>query len=360
MKIPDYIQAIHPYIPGRPIEEVEREVGIRGIIKLASNENPLGPSPKALEAMASMMGELNRYPDGGGYYLRKCLSERFDWPMDGIILGSGSVEIIELLCRAFLQDGSHIVMSDGAFIMYKLAAQQVNARVTQTPMIDFRHDLKAMARAVTPDTPLVFIANPNNPTGTYVTTDDMKAFLASIPKDTIVVMDEAYFEYMDKDDYPDSLEFLKSGHNVITLRTFSKIYGLAGLRIGYGFGRPEIFEILNRIRSPFNTTTLAQVAGMAALEDQEFAERVRNLTKRERERLEREFNAMGVSFVPSVGNFILVDVGKDAKDIFSRLLKEGVIVRPVANYGLPNHLRVSIGTEEENTRFLKAFKTVMG
>ena len=360
MKVPEYILNIKPYVPGKPIEEVERELGIEGIVKLASNENPIGPSPRAVKAVTDALKEINRYPDGGGFFLRKKISEKFDWPIDGIILGSGCVEIIELLCRAFLQDKTDIVASEGAFIMYKLASQQVNANFIQTSMVDYKHDLQAMADAVTPDTPLVFIANPNNPTGTYVTREEMDAFLERIPEDTIVVVDEAYYEFMDADDYPDSLDYLKAGKNIVALRTFSKIYGLAGLRIGYGFARPEVFDILNRIRSPFNTSSLSQVAGLAALEDEAFAEEVRTLTITERNFMESELKAMDVEYVPSVANFVLVNVKRDGKEVFQELLTKGVIARPVAGYGLPTHLRVSIGTHEENLKFLQAFKEVMG
>lgn len=358
MKVPDHIASIKPYVPGKPIEEVERELGIKGIVKLASNENPLGPSPRAARAMEEEIRGVNRYPDGGGFFLRKEISRKFDWPLEGIILGSGSVEIIELLCRAFLQDRTDIVASEGAFIMYKLASQQMNANFIQIPMKDYGHDLPAMADALTPNTPLVFIANPNNPTGTYVNKQEMEDFIDRVPDDIIIVVDEAYFEFIEEKDFPDSLEYLKAGKNIVTLRTFSKIYGLAGLRIGYGFARPEVFDVLNRIRSPFNTSSMAQAAAKAALEDDAFAEQVRVLTTTERAYLEKELDVMGVEYVPSVANFILVDVRRNGKEVFQELLQKGVIVRPVAGYGLPRHLRISIGTHEENVRFIEAFKEV--
>ncbi len=352
---PDYIRRLAVYVPGKPIEEVQRELGVRDIVKLASNENPLGPSPRAVAAIESALPELHRYPDGSGYALRRALAALRGVDIDQIILGSGSVEIIEMLARAFLADGDEAVFSQQSFVSYQLAVDQVNGSAVTTPATPGRaHDLPAMAKAVGPRTKLVYLANPCNPTGTYFTRPELDAFLAGVADRALVVVDQAYHEYVTADDYPDAVDDVKRGRNVMVLRTFSKVYGLAGLRVGYGIASKDVVATVNRVRSPFNTSSLAQAAALAALGDEEWVRRSREHNLREREYLQGELAARRIRFTPSVANFVLVEFDRDVQALFLEFQKLGVIVRPVGGPGLVNCARVSVGTHDENERFLAA------
>ncbi|HKY32027.1 MAG TPA: histidinol-phosphate transaminase [Candidatus Polarisedimenticolia bacterium] len=359
LRVPDNIARIEPYVPGKPSEEVERELGLAGTIKLASNENPLGPSPLALRAARQAMDGVHRYPDGGGYYLRRRLAERLGVTMDQVLLGNGSTDLVEILARTFLGRDGSAMMADQAFIMYRLAVMTVNGNARVIPLHDMRHDLRAMASRVEPGTRIVFIANPNNPTGTYVTHDEFARFAAAVPDDVLIVMDEAYYEYVEAADYPDSLALLKAGRRLAVLRTFSKVYGLAGLRIGYAVTTPDVRAAAEKVRSPFNTSGVAQAAALAALDDDAHVARSREHNARERAYLQDGLRRMGVPFTPSVANFVLVDAGRDAEECFALLLSAGVIVRPMGAYHFPTSLRVTLGTREENTAFLRALEKIL-
>jgi histidinol-phosphate aminotransferase len=355
IRISPDIAGITPYSPGKPIEELERELGITNSIKLASNENPRGPSPKALAVLSDATKTLHRYPDGGGHYLRQALAERWKVSSDQIILGNGSDEIITMLTKAFLTPGDEAVMAEPSFIVYKIDVTAEHAKPVTVPLKEFRHDLPAMAKAVTARTRLVFVCNPNNPTGTYVTAVEVAAFLQAIPPDVIVVFDEAYYEYVTAADCPDTLAILKGGRNVVLLRTFSKIYGLAGLRIGYGLTTPEIVQHLNRIRPPFNTNSLAQKAALAALSDEEHVRESRRLNREGMDTLTERLKALGLSVVPSQANFLYFDVKQDGKAMFEALLRRGVIVRHLGGA----FLRVTVGLPQENERFITALQAVL-
>lgn len=355
IRISPDIAGITPYSPGKPIEEVERELGLTGSIKLASNENPRGPSPKALAVLNEAAKTLHRYPDGGGHYLRLALADHWKVAPDQIILGNGSDEVITLLTRAFLEAGDEAILADPSFVVYKIDVAAAHARPVPVPLKDFRHDLPAMAKAVTPKTRLMFVCNPNNPTGTYVTAAEVSAFMEAVPPDVIVVFDEAYYEYVTATDYPDTLSMLKGGRNVVLLRTFSKIYGLAGLRIGYGLTTPEIVRHLNRIRPPFNTNSLAQKAALAALSDEEHVRESRRVNTEGMASLAERLKALGLRVVPSQANFLYFDVKRDGKAVFEALLRQGVIVRHLGG----TFLRVTVGLPQENDRFIAALQAVL-
>jgi histidinol-phosphate aminotransferase len=355
--LPPWLTRIRPYPPGKPIEEVERELG-HTAVKLASNENPLGPSPRALEALRKSLDRANFYPDGGGYYLRQKLAEIQQLNMSQIILGSGSTDLIELVARTFLTAGDQGITSQSAFYIYRLAIEEMGAELIQTPLRENAFDLAAIAHAVTQRTKVIYIANPNNPTGRMVTADDMDRFLGSLPPRVLVVLDEAYYEYVRDPDYSHSLDYVRNGRNVLVLRTFSKVYGLAGLRLGYGLGNPELIEALNRVRSPFNVNSLAQAAGLAALDDQEHVAHSVESNAHEMKFVTEELALAGVRYTPSVGNFLLVDTGRDCEEDFIRLMHEGVIVRPMKLYGFPTSLRVTIGRHEDNEKFLEGLARV--
>lgn len=359
MKVPPNINRIEPYTPGKPIEEVERELGLKDTVKLASNENPLGPSPRALEAARAALPGANRYPDGSGFYLRERLSRIHDLPIEQIMLGNGSTDLVEILARTFLGPDDFAVMADQTFIMYRIAVMAVNGNARVVPLAGMRHDLAAMADAVDDATRLVFIANPNNPTGTCVTQDELTAFLLRMPPEVLVVVDEAYKEYVSRSDYPETLAMLKQGRRLAILRTFSKIYGLAGLRLGYALTAADVRLAAEKVRSPFNTSSLAQAAALAALSDKEHVGRSREHNDRELRFLQDELARLGVAFVPSDANFLLIDLRQDADEVFSGMLRAGVIVRPMHAYNLPTCLRVSVGTRPENLRFLAALQDAM-
>ena len=347
------------YEPGKPIEDVAREVGLKpsDIIKLASNENPLGPSPKALEAMHKAVERANFYPDGGGYYLREAIAQKFGLKRENVILGCGSNEIIEFVGHAFLTPGDEIITADHAFAVYKLMAQVFDARTVEVPEIKFGHDLEAMAAAITPRTKEIFIANPNNPTGTLVSQAEIDRFMAKVPDNIVVVFDEAYYEFLKEP--TDTLKYIREGRqNVIILRTFSKIQGLANLRIGYGLATPELIEVLQKTRQPFNANGIAQEAALAGLLDDEHQQKTRELTWEGRDYLQKEFAAMGLEFVPSYANFVLVKVG-NGTDIFKKLLKTGIIIRDMTSYKLPEWVRVSVGTMPQNERFIAELKKLL-
>ena len=357
--LPPWSSRIRPYPPGKPIEEVERELG-HPAIKLASNENPLGPSPKAQAAIRHYLENIHFYPDGSGYYLREKLSEIHSLPPHQIILGAGSTDLIELVAKTFLSGCSdEAITSESAFYMYRLAIEDMGAGLVQVPMRELTFDLPAIAHAVTPRTKVIYLGNPNNPTGTLFTADELDRFLDAIPPRVLVVLDEAYFEYVQRPDYSRSVELVRAGRNLLVLRTFSKVHGLAGIRLGYGLGHPDLIECLQRIRSPFNASSLAQVAGMAALDDHEHIERSVESNRREMKFLTGELTLMGVRYTPSAGNFLLVDTGRDCEEDFIRLLHEGVIVRPMKLYGFPTSLRVTAGRHEENEKFLEALQRVL-
>ena len=355
IRISPTIAGITPYSPGKPIEELERELGITGSIKLASNENPRGPSPRAVAVLHAAAQTLHRYPDGGGHYLRHALAERWKVTPEQVILGNGSDEIITLVTKAFLEAGDEAVMGDPSFIVYKIDVTAVHAKPILIPLKEHRHDLSAMAKAVTPKTRLVFICNPNNPTGTYVTAAEVSTFLQSIPDDVIVVFDEAYYEYVTAPDYPDTLALLAAGRNIVVLRTFSKIYGLAGLRIGYGLTTGEIVQHLNRIRPPFNTNSLAQKAALAALEDEEHVQESRRLNIEGRQYLTERLQALGFTVIPTQANFLYFDAHQDGRTLFEALLRKGVIVRHLGG----SSLRVTIGLPQENLRFIESLQSVL-
>jgi histidinol-phosphate aminotransferase len=355
--LPSWSSRIRPYPPGKPVEEVELELG-RTVIKLASNRNPLGPSPKAQDAVRHHLNRIHSYPDGSGYYLRRKLAEIHQLKIDQIILGAGSTELMELVAKTFLSSGDEAVTSESAFYMYRLAIEDMGAGVVTTPMRESTFDLAAMAHAITQKTKLVYLGNPNNPTGTMFTAEALNRFLDAIPPQVLVVLDEAYYEYVQRPDYSRSVDCVRAGRNLLVLRTFSKVHGLAGLRLGYGMGHRELIECLNRLRSPFNASSLAQVAGLAALEDREHVVRSVEMNAREMKFLTQELTLLGVRYTPSVGNFLLIDTGRDCEEDFIRLLHEGVIVRPMKLYGFPTSLRVTVGVHEENQQFLEALQRV--
>jgi histidinol-phosphate aminotransferase len=355
-----HILGIAPYEPGKPIEELEREFGVHDAIKLASNENPLPPSERVQKAISAALGTLNRYPDGSGFYLRQALAKKHDFSQDQVFVGNGSNELIELAVRTFLRPGDEAIVPHPSFVVYPMIVQAAGGIRVMVMLKDHRLDLEAMARAITPMTKMVFVANPNNPTATIVTADEVDAFMARVPERTIVVFDEAYIEFAMGPDFPETLSYVKQGRKVIVLRTFSKAASLAGLRVGYGIADADAVALMNRIRQPFNVNSLGQVAALAALEDDHHVLECVRMIEAGRHYLYDEFNSLGVKFVPSRANFILVDVGRSASDIYQRLLKEGVIVRPMTPFGMESALRVTVGTPQENRRFVKALKKVLG
>jgi len=356
----EHILGIAPYEPGKPIEELEREFGIPDAIKLASNENPLPPSDRVQKAILAVLHHGNRYPDGSGFYLRQALAKKHGFMPEQIVLGNGSNELIELLVRAFLRPGDEAVMPHPSFVVYPMIVQAAGGVRVMVMLKEYRLDLEAMARAMTPMTKLVFIANPNNPTATIVTADEVEHFMARVPERTIVVFDEAYIEFALGPDFPEVLQYVKQGRKVIVLRTFSKAASLAGLRVGYGVADADAISLMNRIRQPFNVNSLAQAAGLAALEDEAHIMECVRMIEAGRHYLYDEFKNLGVSYVPSRANFILVDVGRSAADIFQKLLQHGVIVRPLTPFGMETALRITVGTPEENRKLVKAIQAVLG
>lgn len=359
------LRQLKPYQPGKPIDELERELGISNIIKLASNENPLGASPRALQAVREQLQDLWLYPDGSGFALKEKLASRLGLEMAQITLGNGSSDILDFAVRSFVGSEHEVIFSEHAFAIYAILTHSVGARAVVVPARDWGHDLDAMAAAVNDRTRLVFIANPNNPTGTWLRAEALESFIARLPAQVMVLVDEAYFEYasfagMGAEGYPSALAWLARYPNLIVARTFSKCYGLAGLRVGYGASHPDVADLMNRIRPPFNVNSLGLAAAAAALDDDEHRLQTLELNATGMRQLIEGFSALGLAFIPSVGNFISVDMGQDAAPLFDALLREGIIVRPVANYGMPRHLRITVGLPEENERLLAALKTILG
>jgi len=355
LKIHPDIASLSPYVPGKPIEELQRELGLARVIKLASNENPLGSSPKALAALSGGTSTLHRYPDGGAFRLRESLADRWKVTPDQVILGNGSDEILGLLARTFLAPGDEAVMADQTFVIYKMEVTAAHGKPVIVPLKQWRHDLQAMAGAITDRTRLLFVCNPNNPTGTMVSAAEVELLLSRVPAHVIIVFDEAYFEYVRSEQFPDSMSYVKQGRNVIVLRTFSKIYGLAGLRIGYGVATAEIINFLNRIRPPFNANSLAQRAALAALGDDEHVAQSRMVNETGLGQMVKGLAELELVPVPSEANFVYVDIGRDGRTVFEALLREGVIVRHIEG----RMIRVTIGLEEENREFLAALKRVI-
>jgi len=355
--VPDHINAIQPYKSGKPLEEVERELGISAI-KLASNENPWGPSPRAVAAVRSYLEDSSRYPEDTGFYLRQRLGTHYRVDMNDIILGAGSSELLAMACHALIEPGYEVLTSEGSFVLYYLFTKAMAGQLIAVPLRDYRFDLDAMAERICERTRLILIANPNNPTGTMVGRSEVRRFMEKVPEQILVVFDEAYFEYVQEDNYPDSFEYLSAGRSVLILRTFSKAYGLAGFRIGYGIGRQDVIQVLNKVRPPFNTPSVAQVAALAALEDRDYVLKSVIENRRELDFLAAEFKARSISAVASVANFVLFDVGIPAGEAFEKLLRLGVIVRPMQFAGFPTMVRVTVGTHEENEYFLAALDQV--
>ena len=356
------VQKLSPYVPGKPVDELARELDLdpQSIVKLASNENPLGPSPKVIDAIKTQLDELTRYPDGNGFVLKQKLAQRYGVGIEQVTLGNGSNDILELVARAYLAPGLNAVFSEHAFAVYPIATQAVGAQAKAVAAKQWGHDLDAMQAAIDTNTRVVFIANPNNPTGTWFGSAALERFLAGVPEHVLVVLDEAYIEYADDGELPDGLKFLGTHPNLLVSRTFSKAYGLAALRVGYAICSAQIADVLNRVRQPFNVNSLALAAACAALDDGEYLARSRATNTAGMQQLEAGFKELGLEWIPSKGNFIAVDFGRDAAPINQALLRDGVIVRPVAGYGMPTFLRISIGTHAENARFLDVLRKALG
>lgn len=352
------IENIAPYEAGKPIEETRRQLGLKEVIKLASNENPLGPSPKALEAIRKNLSGINRYPDSQGFYLKRKLARALNLQPANIVLGNGSDELIDIIIKTFVEEDEFIVTADTTFLEYKIISQANGRNILTIPLRYFKYDLAGIRKKINEKTKLVFISNPNNPTGTYVTKLELEDFMRDLPANVLLVLDEAYDTFIDIDDFPNSLNYL-SNKNAIVLKTFSKAYGLAGLRIGYALARPEFTAYLERVRQPFNVNLLAQAAAIAALDDKKFLRRTRRIVLEGKNYLYDCLARLGVAYLASVTNFILVDVGRDGVSVFNQMLKYGVIVRDMKQYGLKNFIRVTIGTKKENERFIKVLKRVL-
>jgi len=360
--VPPHVLSLQPYVPGKPIEEVEREYGVSDVAKLASNENALGPSPLGMAAARSICDRVHLYPDGSAFHLKAALSGRFGVPAEEILVGNGSNEIIELLVRTFVLPGEEVLTSAQSFIAYKLAAHAHGSSLIEAPMKErFHYDLEALQARLSPRTKVVFLANPDNPTGTWFLEKELLRLLGAVSRDTLVVLDEAYVEFVDVPGFQDSLTLRQRHPNLVILRTFSKIYGLAGLRLGYAFARPELVAFLDRVRAPFNVNMVAQAAGAAALDDEEHVRLSRELVRVERPFLEDGLRALGATVVPSQANFLLADFpGRPGMALFDALLREAVVVRPVAGYGFPSAQRITVGTHAENEKALAALRKVLG
>ncbi len=358
--VPEYIATLAAYPPGKPLEELERELGITDSIKLASNENPLGPSPLAMQAIAEQIGKLHRYPDASAYYLKQRLSRHLGLSPEQLICGNGSDEILELLVRAFLLPGQEVISATPSFLMYGLLTQGAGGVFQPVPLKDFRVDLPAVVQAITARTKLIIINNPNNPTGTVIYRTEWEDFLAALPPQVLVVVDEAYIEFVDHPEVPHGLAYVQENRPLIGLRTFSKAYGLAGLRIGYGYGPSALIGYLDRLRSPFNVNSLAQAAALAALDDHEFLARTQHLVKEGLAFFCRELDHLGIAYIPSQANFLLIRVDRNSREVYEQMLRQGVIIRAMTSYQLPDYIRVNAGLPEENQRFMQTFKRVMG
>jgi len=353
-----HILGIDPYEAGKPIEEIKRQLGLKEVIKLASNENPLGPSPKAVEALKKNISRVNRYPDSHGFYLKKKLGRYLNLEPSNIILGNGSDELIDIIIKTFVENDEHIITAEGTFLEYEIISKVKGRIVITVPLKYFKYDLEGMKRRIGKKTKVVFISNPNNPTGTYVTRYELQDFMKDLPDNVVLVLDEAYDTFIDVEDFPSSLSYIRN-KNVIVLKTFSKAYGLAGLRIGYAVGRPELVSYMEIARQPFNVNLLAQEAAIAALDDRKFLKKTRKVILEGKQYLSSALARAGIAYVPSVANFILVDVGRDGVAVFKEMLRYGVIVRDMRQYGFKNFIRVTIGTKKENQRFIRVLKKVL-
>ncbi len=349
---------ITPYVAGKPIEEIKRQWALKEIIKLASNENPLGPSPKAMEAIKKNLSGANRYPDSQGYFLKKKLSRYLNVKPANIVLGNGSDELIDIIIKTFVEDDENIITADITFLEYEIISKVNDRRIITVPLRYFKYDLEAIKKKIDKNTKLIFIANPNNPTGTYVTQYEFEDFMRDLPGNVLLVLDEAYDTFIDVDDFPGGLNYINN-KNVIVLKTFSKAYGLAGLRIGYAVAGAELVSCMEKVRQPFNVNMLAQVAATAALDDKKFLRKTRKTILAGRDYLYDALSKLGIAYVPTVANFILIDVGRDGVSVFKDMLKYGVIVRDMDQYGLKNFIRVTIGTKKENERFIKVLKKIL-
>lgn len=354
------IRGLQPYQPGKPVEELERELGLKDIIKLASNENPLGPSEHVVKALTAALPEAARYPDGSAFELKKALAAKLNVAEETLTIGNGSNDVLELLARVYVRPGAEVLVSEHSFVVYPLLTISLGAELITVPALNYGQDLDATLDAVTAKTRMVFIANPNNPTGTWLSEKAIRSFLDEVSDDVIVVLDEAYFEYVEDDDYPDGIQLSREYPNLVVTRTFSKAYGLAGLRIGYSVSHPDMADMMNRVRQPFNVNSLSLVGALKALDDTDYIEQVVALNKAGLAYLEAECDALGLGYIPSAGNFLTIDFDRDAMPIYEALLREGVIVRPIGVYGLPNHLRVTVGLKAENERFIQSLKRVLG
>jgi len=349
---------ISPYVGGKPIEETKRQFGLKEVIKLASNENPLGASPKAVEAIRKASYGINRYPDSQSFYLKKKLAKFLNVNSSNLVLGNGSDELIDIVIKTFVEDDENIVTSEATFLEYEIIASVYGRKLTKVPLRYFKYDLESMKKKIDRKTKLVFIANPNNPTGTYVTKFELRDFMNALPPNVLLVIDEAYDAFIDVDDYPDMLDSFRN-KNIIILKTFSKSYGLAGLRIGYAVLDDKLAGLMERARQPFNINSLAQAGAQAALDDKEFLRKTRKLVLEGKDYLYDNLKKLGLAYVPSITNFILVDVGQDGVEIFNKMLRFGVIVRDMKQYGLKNFIRVTIGTKKENERFIKVLRKIL-
>jgi histidinol-phosphate aminotransferase len=351
------LNAMKPYVPGKPIEEVQREYGLKDVIKLASNENPLGPSPKALAAIEKALPRLNLYPDSQSYNLRQAIAKHLGFEIERIAIGNGADGVIMQVCLAYLEEESEVIVSRSSFPVYDNCTLTMRATLVKTPLKNHGLDLEAMAQAITDRTKLIFVCNPNNPTGTIVTTDEVEAFMEEVPDQVLVVFDEAYYELVESDEYPDTLEYIREGRgNVLTIRTFSKVYGLAGIRLGYAIAMPEILAPMYQVKEVFAVNRLAQAAGIAALEDEAFLKKLVAANRAGLHFLYGEFDRLGLRHVESHTNFILVEIGPQATTVYQRLLEKGVIVRPCTGYDLPNFLRITVGTPAQNVRLIEALE----
>jgi histidinol-phosphate aminotransferase len=353
------VENLVPYPPGKPIEELERELGITGSIKLASNENPLGPSPLATQAITDRLDTLHRYPDGSGFYLKSKLSKKYSIPPDQIILGNGSNELIELVIRTFLSTEEHVMQAFPTFLVYEKIVKGAGGQMISVPLSNFKIDLDEISKAITSKTKMVFINNPNNPTGSVLSEEQMACFLEDIPEDIIVVLDEAYIEFVSDPAVANGLKLLEKRPLLVVLRTFSKLYGLAGLRIGYGFGSREVIDYMNRVRQPFNANSLAQAAANAALDDMAFVSQTLKLVREGLDYLYNGIQDMGLKYVPTQTNFFLIKVPLGGQKTYELMLREGVIVRSMDSYGLPEYIRINVGLPEENERFIKTLRKIM-
>lgn len=354
------VEEVKPYIPGKPPQEVKRELGLEDVVKLASNENPLGPSPLALEAMKAALEEVHLYPDAECYELREAVSVSLRISPDQLVFGNGGEEIITLIGKAFINEGDPCVISRDVYDAYESVIRIMGGKVVYSDLVDFRIDLDDMLEKIDTKTKLVFICNPMNPTGTIVTRQQLEPFLEKLPENTLVVLDEAYFHFVSDRNYPDGIDYVRQGKNVIVLRTFSKIYGLSGIRVGYGVASRELIQYLRLVKEPFNVNSLAQVGALAALKDHGHVKRTLDLIQSEKEFLYRELSAMGIRFVPTEANFIFLDVGMEAKSLFREMLRRGIIIRPGDIWNLPTFARVTIGTHDQNLKFLTALKEIRG